>query len=382
MDGRRPHAADADHQPAAAGDDVRHQRDVHLQRRATTGRARSPSRAASTRDRAGAVHLADDVLRPVGRASTPSRCGRPMGLATRRRRPHLDGRGRHRARRPTSPDMTSGSLDHRVHGLRRPHGHGGPRLRVPRRQRRLRGLHQPEDIHRRRAQGDDARRPHVPGPRDRRGGQRGRSPTARVFTVADTTAPETAITGQPQPTTTNTTASFTFTGQRRRHGSGRPDLRVRARRRRVRRLHVADDVHGPRRSARTRSRCARPTPPATPTSRRRATPGPSRSPADTTAPDTTITAQPPATTTADDRVVLVRRHRQRDAAGSLTFECKLDTARVRGLHVAADYTGLAVGSHTFRVRAIDAAGNIDQTPGDLHVDGPERRPSTAARSRR
>ena len=43
-----------------------------------------------------------------------------------------------------------------------------------------------------------------------------------------------------------------------------------------------------------------------------------------------------------------------------TFECKLDSGALAGLHVAAArYTGLAQGEHTLRVRATDAAGNVD-----------------------
>jgi hypothetical protein len=48
-------------------------------------------------------------------------------------------------------------------------------------------------------------------------------------------------------------------------------------------------------------------------------------------------------------------------AGS-TFQCSLNGAAFAGCTTPANYTGLAVGNHTFQVRAIDAAGNVDPTP--------------------
>ena len=115
---------------------------------------------------------------------------------------------------------------------------------------------------------------------------------------------------------------------------GRLDVRVLARRRAVRRLR--DRVQRPRRRSRTRSACARPTAPATPTRRRRATPGRStrrrrrrRS-----------TVRPGGPDEQHDRASF---EFSADEAGS-TFECSLDDAAFGAC--AAEYADLAEGEHT------------------------------------
>jgi hypothetical protein len=80
-------------------------------------------------------------------------------------------------------------------------------------------------------------------------------------------------------------------------------------------------------------------------------------PPDTTAPQTTISATPPSSTTSTAASFSFTSNE----SGS-SFQCKLDGAAFAGCTSPASYSGLAVGSHTFSVRATDPAGNVDQTP--------------------
>ena len=78
---------------------------------------------------------------------------------------------------------------------------------------------------------------------------------------------------------------------------------------------------------------------------------------DTTPPDTSITAGPAdstASTSASFRF-------QTTEAGS-TFACRIDDGDWGDCTSPKAYSGLATGSHTFQVTAIDAAGNEDPTP--------------------
>jgi Tol biopolymer transport system component len=78
---------------------------------------------------------------------------------------------------------------------------------------------------------------------------------------------------------------------------------------------------------------------------------------DTHAPNTTITSGPSGT--------IKVRHASfgfgSSEAGS-HFQCRLDGAAFAACASPKSYSGLANGSHTFRVRAIDKAGNTDPTP--------------------
>jgi hypothetical protein len=80
-------------------------------------------------------------------------------------------------------------------------------------------------------------------------------------------------------------------------------------------------------------------------------------PADTTPPETTIDTGPPATTGDTSATFTFSA----DETGS-TFECSLDEAPFGECISPVEYTSLSEGSHSFEVRAIDLAGNIDLTP--------------------
>jgi hypothetical protein len=80
-------------------------------------------------------------------------------------------------------------------------------------------------------------------------------------------------------------------------------------------------------------------------------------PTDTTAPETTITSAPPASTGSTDASFELGS----SEPGS-TFACTLDGAPAQACTSPQAYTGLAAGSHTFTVAATDAAGNTDPTP--------------------
>ena len=77
---------------------------------------------------------------------------------------------------------------------------------------------------------------------------------------------------------------------------------------------------------------------------------------DTTAPDTSITAAPPASTSSTSASFSFT------SEANSTFECKLDAGAWGSCSSPKDYSGLAAGSHAFEVRAKDVAGNVDATP--------------------
>lgn len=78
---------------------------------------------------------------------------------------------------------------------------------------------------------------------------------------------------------------------------------------------------------------------------------------DGTAPETSIITGPSGSTTMTAAAFSFVS----DESGS-TFSCSLDAAEFTGCTSPAGYSGLAVGGHTFRVRAADAAGNVDTSP--------------------
>lgn len=81
---------------------------------------------------------------------------------------------------------------------------------------------------------------------------------------------------------------------------------------------------------------------------------------DTTAPDTTIDSQNPATTpTMSTTMDLTFSSPDADID---YFECSLDSATFTTCTSPQSYNSLSDGEHTFEVRAVDTAGNADATP--------------------
>lgn len=78
---------------------------------------------------------------------------------------------------------------------------------------------------------------------------------------------------------------------------------------------------------------------------------------DSTPPETTIGAGPSGTVASASASFAFTS----SEAGS-TFECSIDGDAFSACMSPQQYAGLAAGTHTFRVRAIDAVGNIDPTP--------------------
>ena len=74
-------------------------------------------------------------------------------------------------------------------------------------------------------------------------------------------------------------------------------------------------------------------------------------------PNTTITSQPPASTTSTSATVQFASNE----SGS-TFECNLDNAGFTPCVSPVNYSILALGQHTFSVRATDTSNQTDGTP--------------------
>jgi IPT/TIG domain len=79
---------------------------------------------------------------------------------------------------------------------------------------------------------------------------------------------------------------------------------------------------------------------------------------DTAPPATTITSGPSGTTSSTSATF------EFTADEPATFECRLDGAGFGACTSPKTYTDLVDGSHTFRVRATDAAGNADPVPAE------------------
>jgi Protein of unknown function (DUF1566) len=82
--------------------------------------------------------------------------------------------------------------------------------------------------------------------------------------------------------------------------------------------------------------------------------------------ETTITNGPVNGSTITSTNQLLTYSGTHSVAGTpLTFECSLDGAAFSACPASQTLTGLTLGSHTFEVRARDAAGNFDPTPASV-----------------
>lgn len=78
---------------------------------------------------------------------------------------------------------------------------------------------------------------------------------------------------------------------------------------------------------------------------------------DRTPPDTTITSGPTGTITVNMATFQFASNE-----ANSTFECRLDSAAFTSCTSGISYNNLTNASHTFQVRTIDSAGNVDPTP--------------------
>lgn len=92
-----------------------------------------------------------------------------------------------------------------------------------------------------------------------------------------------------------------------------------------------------------------------------AVPGRARAQADVTPPDTTITGTPPNPQTFSSEFAFTGSD-DVTPADQLTFECSLDSAAFTACGSPYEVMDLLPGFHTFAVRAVDTAGNVDPTP--------------------
>jgi CSLREA domain-containing protein len=91
---------------------------------------------------------------------------------------------------------------------------------------------------------------------------------------------------------------------------------------------------------------------------------------DVTAPDTSFTKKPKKKLRAKGRSKTAKATfaftGTDDSPGPLTFECKVDGGNFKPC-VSPVKVKLGVGKHTFEVRAVDAAGNVDASPAKAKV---------------
>jgi hypothetical protein len=95
---------------------------------------------------------------------------------------------------------------------------------------------------------------------------------------------------------------------------------------------------------------------------------------DRTAPDTTITSNPSDPSASADATFSFTVN-DGSGPGVAGFECALDSGSFAACTSPQTYAGLADGSHTFQVRAIDSASNADPSPAGFTWTIDTTRPS-------
>ncbi|HWM62689.1 MAG TPA: Ig-like domain-containing protein, partial [Solirubrobacterales bacterium] len=186
----------------------------------------------------------------------------------------------------------------------------------------------------------------------------------RGFTV-DSKAPETQIDSQPDPVSTSTTANFTFSGtdpggsgvasfQCRRDSNLPEDWQPCSSPRKD--TSLAEGAHSFEVRAIDAAGNVDPSPASFTWT------------IDTVAPDTAIGSNPPA---LSNSAAAQFGFTGSDPGGSsvASFQCRRDSTAPgawEGCTSPKDYASLADGAHSFEVRAIDQAGNVDATPASFN----------------
>ncbi|MFP2957252.1 Ig-like domain-containing protein [Myxococcus sp. 1LA] len=172
------------------------------------------------------------------------------------------------------------------------------------------------------------------------------TPASRSWTV-DTVAPDTSIVSGPSGTTNSANATFTFNASESpvTYECSLDGAAFTACTSPAAFTNLVDGSH----TFSVRARDAAGNVDATPATRTWSV--------DTTAPDTTIVSGPSGMTNSADASFAFNANES-----PVTYECSLDGAAFTACTSPAAYSNLSQGSHTFAVRARDAAGNIDATP--------------------